>query len=145
MNEKRTPAQSAYEAATEALLQFCETSTDLTPIIMDEVYPFRVQYVPAQQMTMFGDENVDENGEVNDLTITVGMTTSVKSTLKFKMDSKLLKKLIKLAEKVGDLYYHAYRESQDSDPEPSGGEYEREIEKLRALYGNEGGGEDDQD
>ena len=144
MNEQRTPAQSAYKAATEALLQFCETSTDLTPVIMDEVYPFRVQYIPEQQMTMFENENIDENGEVNDLTITVGMTTSVKSTLKFKMDSKLLKKLIKLAERVGDLYYHAYRESQDTEPEPAGDEYEREIEKLRELYGSEEGGEDDE-
>ena len=61
------------------------------------------------QQSIFGNENVDENGEINDLTVTVGLTTAVKSTLKFKMDSKQLKKLIKLAETIGRLYYHAFR------------------------------------
>ena len=69
-------------------------------------------------MSMFDtqNENVDENGEINDLTVTVGLSTTVKSTLKFKMDSKLLKKLIKLAEKVGTLYYQAFRESAGDLP-----------------------------
>ena len=67
---------------------------------------------------MFGYMNVDENGEVNDLTVTIGLSTAVKSTLKFKMDAKLLKKLIKLAENVGDLYYHAYREQEGERTTP---------------------------
>lgn len=110
MKERHTPAQSEYEAAVESLREFYDTYTELTPIILSEEYPFRVQFVPDMQISMFGNENVDENGEVNDMTITCGLSTSVKSTLKFKMDSKLLKKLIKLSEKVGYLYYHAFRE-----------------------------------
>ena len=112
MKNQRTPAQLEYEAALENLREFCETSTDLTPIIIDSEYPIRVQFIPDMQFSMFGNENVDENGEVNDLTITCGLSVTVKSTLKFKMDSKLLKKLIKLAEKVGFYYYHAFREEQ---------------------------------
>lgn len=108
--KKRTPAQDEYRGALEALQKFCEKYTDLSPVILDEEYPIRVQFIPQAQISMFGDENIDENGEFNDLTVSVGLTTAVKSTLKFKMDSNLLKKLIKLAEKVGSLYYHAFRE-----------------------------------
>lgn len=109
---KKTPAQNNYEAAKDKLFQFCEENTELSVIFLDETYPFRVQFIPNTQLSLFGDENVSENGEVNDLTVTIGLTTSVKSCLKFKMDSKLLKKLIKQAETVGALYYHAYREAE---------------------------------
>ena len=105
---KKNEAQKRYEVAVEDLNKYCEKATDLTALIFDEEYPFRVQFFPKPQLSMF--ENVDENGEINDLTVTVGLTTTVKSTLKFKMDSKLLKKLIKLAEAVGNLYYQAFRE-----------------------------------
>ena len=108
--KRRTPAQDEYRGALEALHKFCEENTDLSPLILDEEYPIRVQFIPQAQISMFGDDNIDENGEFNDLTVSVGLTTDVKSTLKFKMDSKRLKKLIKLAEKVGSLYYHAFRE-----------------------------------
>ena len=105
-----TPAQTEYEAAVEKLREFCDTHTDLLPIIIDAEYPIRVQLVPdADQVSLFGDENVDENGEVNDMTISVGLSTYVTSTLRFRMDSKLLKKLMKLAENVGRLYYHAFK------------------------------------
>ena len=105
-----TPAQVEYEAAVDKLRDFCDTHTDLLPIIIDAEYPIRVQLVPdADQASLFGDENVDENGEVNDMTITVGLTTFVNSTLRFRLDAKLLKKLIKLAENVGRLYYHAFK------------------------------------
>lgn len=112
MKKQQTPAQTTYEAAVDHLQKFCEKETELQPIILDDGYPVRVQFIPKPQLSMFGNENVDENGEFNDLTVTVGLTTDVKSTLKFKMDSKLLKKLIKLAETVGSLYYHAFREEQ---------------------------------
>lgn len=105
-----TAANKYYEAAVEELNKHCDKATDLTAVILDEAYPFRVQFIPKAQQTFFGYDNVDENGEVNDLTVTVGLTTTVKSTLKFKMDSKQLKKLIKLAETVGNLYYQAFRE-----------------------------------
>ena len=107
MNNK---ANTCYMSAVEKLNKYCEESTDLTAVILDETYPFRIQFIPKAQQTLFGYDNVDENGEVNDLTVTVGLTTTVKSTLKFKMDSKQLKKLIKLAETVGNLYYQAFRE-----------------------------------
>lgn len=116
MAKKQTPAQSKYEAATETLRQFCEDNTTLSVIFLDETYPYRVQFIPNTQQSIFGDENVSENGEVNDLTVTVGLTTTVKSSLKFRMDSKLLKKLIKQAENVGSLYYHAYREAEGALP-----------------------------
>lgn len=107
---KQNAAQTEYEAAVKDLQKFCEDHTDLTAIIMDGDYPIRVQFIPNTQLMLFGNENIDENGEVNDLTVTVGLSTAVKSTPKFKMDAKLLKKLIKLAETVGSLYYHAFRE-----------------------------------
>lgn len=110
MSNKQDIARIEYEAAVEKLSHFCETSTYLTPVIVDTEYPIRVTFFPS--LSLFEDGNVDENGEVNSLTVVAGMKTTVKSTLKFKMDSKLLNKLIKLAEKVGTLYYHAFREQQ---------------------------------
>lgn len=109
----KNEAQSHYSVACDKLKKFCEKETDLTPVILDNAYPFRVQFIPDFQLTMFeaANANIDENGEVNDLTITCGLNTTVKSTLKFKMDSKLLKKLIKQAETIGQLYYHAFREA----------------------------------
>lgn len=113
MKKATTPEMSEYEAAVEKLRKFCEDYTDLTPCILDETYPFRVQFIPDAQTSLFDDGNVDENGEIGDLTVVAGLSTSVRSTLKFKMDSKMLKKLIKQAETVGALYYHAYRAEQD--------------------------------
>ena len=117
MANKPTTAQNNYEAAVDKLTTFCYENTDLAVEILDTAYPFRVQFIPEAQLSMFGNENVDENGEINDMTVTVGLTTTVKSTLKFKMDSKLLKKLIKMAETLGTLYYHAFREAADNDVE----------------------------
>ena len=108
---KQNKAQNHYDAAVAALHKYCEKETDLYAVILSDQYPFRVQFLPERQQTMFGDDNVDmETGEINDLTVTVGLTTTVKSTLKFKMDSKQLKKLIKLSETLGHLYYQAFRE-----------------------------------
>lgn len=118
-----------YEAAVESLQKFCEKETEVMPNILDDGYPVRVQFIPKPQLSVFGNENVDENGEFNDLTVTVGLTTAVKSTLKFKMDSKLLKKLIKLAETVGSLYYHAFREEQGERITPT-----RPVRSDDGLY-----------
>lgn len=108
---KQNKAQNHYDTAVAALHKYCEKETDLSAVILSDQYPFRVQFVPDPQQTMFGDDNVDmETGEINDLTVTVGLTTTVKSTLKFKMDSKQLKKLIKLSEALGEVYYQAFRE-----------------------------------
>ena len=116
-------ARRAYDSAVDDLKKFCEDNTELTAIIMDEVYPIRVQFIPDPQYNLFQnpEENIDENGEIIDMTVTVGLETSVKSTLKFKMDAKILKKLIKLAEKVGAVYYHAFREGADELKETEGG------------------------
>ena len=126
-------ARTYYEAAVEALGKYCEDNTRLVPTILDEEYPFRVRFIPAPQLSMFDVENVNENGEVNDLTVTVGLTTTVKSTLRFKMDSKQLKKIIKLAENVGTLYYQAFREEAGVIHEDE--EAERIREKLRGAIG----------
>ena len=127
-------AKIEYEAAVESLIQFCGTYTELQPIIRDEEYPFSVQFVPNEQLSMFGNENVDENGEVNDMTITCGLSTSVKSTLRFEMDSTLLKKLIKLAEKCGYLYYHAFREGYLEDVTTDNDEtFEEALDRMRRL------------
>jgi hypothetical protein len=114
----------AIKVAVVCLHQYCDKETDLTAVIRDEGYPFRVQFLPDPQTTIFGHENVDENGEINDLTVTVGLTTTVNSTLKFKMDTKQLKKLIKLAETLGNLYYQAYREQQGERNTPRRPDYE---------------------
>ena len=106
-------AKNSYEAAVEALNKYCERETDLMPAIRDEKYPFRVQFIPNPDI-FTPEDNVDENGEVNDMTVTVGLDTTVRSNLKFKMGSNQLKKLIKLSETVGDLYYRAYREEADN-------------------------------
>lgn len=111
---KTHEARNSYKSAVEALRKYCDEKTDLTPIIRDDEYPFQVQFIPDLQQSLFGNENVDENGEIHDLTVTVGLTTTVKSTLIFKMESKMLKKLIKLAEATGNLYYQAFREAAGS-------------------------------
>lgn len=112
MSKSSPPALTAYDAAVKALEKFCKDYTELTPVIIDAEYPIKVQFIPDGQIGLFENENVDENGEINDLTVAVGLSTAVKSTLRFKMDSKLLKKMIKLAETVGSLYYHAFRERE---------------------------------
>lgn len=113
MNKEFTPAQNAYDAAVDNLHDFCDKYTDLIPDIVDEHYPIVVQFIPNRQLSIFGNRNIDDNGEVKELTVTVGLSTAVKSTLEFRLDAKLLKKLIKLAEQVGNLYYHAFREEHD--------------------------------
>lgn len=131
---KENEARKYYEAAVSDLLKYCEKETDLSPVILDKEYPFRVQFCPNPQQTIFEDENVDlGTGEINDLTVTVGLSTTVKSTLKFKMDSKQLKKLIKLAEALGHLYYQAFREEAGNI---SGNIDDAELkEMLRAAIG----------
>lgn len=131
---KKNEAQNYYEAAVADLLKYCEKETGLSPVILDEEYPFRVQFLPDPQQTFFGNENVDiDTGEINDLTVTVGLTTTVKSTLKFKMDSKQLKKLIKLTEALGHLYYQAFREEAG---DISAHREDAELkDKLRAALG----------
>ena len=113
MNENKNEAKFAYKILCDKLKDFCEENTSLEPVIFEDHYPFRIVYVPVKQVSLFENENVDENGETNDLTVTVGLTTTVKSTLKFKFDADLLKKLIKMAEKTGHVYYHAFREQAD--------------------------------
>lgn len=113
MSEKQNTTQIEYEAMVKDLQKFCEKYTDLDVYILDQRYPLQVQFLPTGQLGFFENENIDENGEVNEMTVTCGLSTSVKSTLRFKMNAKLLKKLIKMAENVGACYYHAFRESAD--------------------------------
>jgi hypothetical protein len=108
----KIPVAVEYETAVKALQKFCDEQAGLTAYILADEYPIRVRFIPDRQYSFFGNENFSEDGSINDLTVEIGLKTTVRSTLKFKMDSKLLKKLIKLAEKVGNLYYHAFREEQ---------------------------------
>ena len=101
-----------YDAAVQRLCKFCEDNTELNVIVNDSKYPLCIQFLPNRQLSLFED-NIDENGSVNEMTVTVGLTTVVKSSLKFKINSDLLKKLIKKAEKLGVLYYHAFRAEAD--------------------------------
>lgn len=118
MSTNPNVAMDTYNVAVVALKKFCEEQTELEPYILTDEYPIRVQFIPCSQMSLFDDENIDENGEVNELMVTVGLISTIRSTLRFKMDSKLLKKLIKLAENVGRLYYQAYREQQGARNTP---------------------------
>lgn len=102
-------AKNEYEAARDALMQYCEKATDYVCEVKESAYPLKVVFTPNDaQEAMFP---TGKNGGV--LEITVGLDTNVSSTLNFKMDSELLKKLIKNAEKIAFLYYHAFREQFD--------------------------------
>lgn len=99
-------AKNEYEAARDALMQYCEKATDYVCEVKESAYPLKVVFTPNDaQEAMFP---TGKNSGV--LEITVGLDTNVSSTLNFKMDSDLLKKLIKNAEKIAFLYYHAFRE-----------------------------------
>jgi hypothetical protein len=74
---KRYEARNSYKSAVEALVKYCDEKTDLSPVIVDTEYPFRVRFYPDTQTSLFGEDNIDENGEINDLEITVGLTTTV--------------------------------------------------------------------
>ena len=120
-----TRARSAYAKALENLREFCEDNTDFNVAVLAGKYPVRFTFEPIKQMGMFDEENdemenVDENGEIGGLTITVGLSTTVKSTMKFHVPAALLKKLIKLSEKAGALYYHSFREEADEADEEEG-------------------------
>lgn len=102
-------AKNEYEAARDALMQYCEKATDYVCEVKESAYPMKVVFTPNDaQEAMF-----DENRSYGVLEITVGLDTKVRSTLEFQMDSDLLKKLIKNAEKIAFLYYHAFREQFD--------------------------------
>lgn len=102
-------AKNEYEAARDALMQYCEKATDYVCEVKESAYPLKVVFTPNDaQEAMF-----NETRSHGVLEITVGLDTKVRSTLEFQMDSDLLKKLIKNAEKIAFLYYHAFREQFD--------------------------------
>jgi hypothetical protein len=113
MPKMKMDARVAYEAAVQELQKFCEENTDFEVHILDGVYPIRIQFIPDQQFSLFGNENITEDGEICDLIVTLGLETAVTSTLKFRMDAAILRKMIKKAEKVGYTYYHAFRQERD--------------------------------
>lgn len=112
-------AQSDYKQAVADLETFCADETNFDVEILTETYPMSVKFTPKAQMSLFDEQEnyrVDENGEIRNITISLGQTTRVLSTLRFKMDAKLLKKMMKLSEKVGHAYLHAFREASQLAP-----------------------------
>ena len=107
---KEGSAMKAYESSVAALNKFCAENTRLVSIVKSDDYPVQIQFVPDPQQDMFSNENVHEDGTVNEIVVTVGIKTEVCSSLIFRTESKVFKKLIKLAETVGLLYYQAYAE-----------------------------------
>lgn len=110
-------AVSEFKAAIADLENFCEKETNFKVHILTDCYPMQVHFTPAEtQQSMFDadtaelTDNVDENGEIKSIIITLGISQQVRSNLNFKVEAALLKKLIKKAAKVGDLYLHAFRE-----------------------------------
>lgn len=108
-------AKKSYEFAVESLKSFCSAGSGHLVEIDDRKYPFCVKITPNPQLTVFADEDGEKDG--GELVVSVGLVTKVRSTLKFTLDSRELKKIIKLAENLGHLYYHAYREEADGDEE----------------------------
>lgn len=119
---KELKVQKYYEAAVADLENYCERECELVPDVRCDSYPFRVSFLPSPQMSLFDDGNVDENGEICEMIVTVGLAVTVKSTLEFKMESGKLRKLIRLAEKLGHLYYQAFREAADGEEEENNDE-----------------------
>lgn len=99
-------ARTEFESTRNTLMQYCEVACGYECEVKEETYPIRVVFKPMPKESLL-DEITIEPGE---LVIEVGLDTKVTSTLKFKMDSALLKKFIKSAEKIANLYYHAFRE-----------------------------------
>lgn len=109
-----TVARNTYMSARLDLEAFCEEQVGMQVDVITNQYPVVVKFTPGSQMSIFSDpeENIDENGELNSMTVIVGLTTEVRSNLKFETDSKLLRKLIKKAEDIGELYYQAFVEGK---------------------------------
>lgn len=106
-------AQIDYNEAVAELEKFCSTETRFSVEISTENYPVKVTFYPGAQIGMFDADlyNVDENGEVGNISVSLGQETRVSSTLKFSLPAKLLNKMVKLSEKVGVTYLHAFREN----------------------------------
>lgn len=128
-------AKIEFECARNDLMKFCEGTTDYICEVNTDTYPLTAVFVPNPQRSIF---DVDENGEIGELVISVGLDTNVKSTLKFEMDAALLKKLIKSVEKIAFLYYHAFRE-EAGDLRFQGTTDDEELnDMLKQALGEEG-------
>lgn len=128
-------AKIEFECAQNDLMKFCAGTTDYICEVNTATYPLTAVFVPNPQRSIF---DVDENGEIGELVISVGLDTSVKTTLKFEMDAALLKKLIKSVEKLAFLYYHAFRE-EAGDLRFQGTTDDEEInDMLKQALGEEG-------
>lgn len=128
-------AKIEFECAQNDLMKFCATTTDYICEVNTDTYPLTAVFVPNPQRSIF---DVDENGEIGELVISVGLDTSVKTTLKFEMDAALLKKLIKSVEKLAFLYYHAFRE-EAGDLRFQGTTDDEELnDMLKQALGEEG-------
>lgn len=103
-------AVKRYETSMADLQNFCKKNTEFIAVEHADAYPFRVEFIPDPQMSMFPEENLDETGEVRSMMISVGLTTDVRSRLAFTVEASTLKKLIRLTESCGFYYYQAFHQ-----------------------------------
>ena len=127
-------AKIEFEFAKNDLMKFCEETTDYICEVDTNLYPLTAVFVPNPQKSIF---DVDENGDIGELVISVGLDTIVKSTLKFEMDAALLKKFIKSVEKIAFLYYHAFREEAGDLRFKEMSDDEEIKDKLKQALGEE--------
>lgn len=102
-----------FSATVADMEKFCNEETGLRFILDTTIYPIQIRFKPiAVQQSIFERyvEGGGENEQLGSIDISIGISTKVKSTLNFRMEADLLKKLIRKAEKIGVLYFQAFRE-----------------------------------
>ena len=98
-----------YPISELKLQKYAKEEARMKAVITAGDYPWRVTFYPDDEISMFDENQVDGNGELTRVTVTVGVSLTIESTLEYKLDASVLKKLISLSDKCGTLFYVAYR------------------------------------
>ena len=101
-----------YQIAEIKLQKCAKEEALMKAVINSDVYPWRVTFYPDDEISIFDKEQIDGNGELKRVTVTVGVSLTIESTLEYKLDASVLKKLISLSDKCGTLFSVAYREQE---------------------------------
>lgn len=101
-----------YQIAELKLQKYAKEEAQMRATINSGEYPWRVTFYPDDEISIFDKEQVDDNGELKHVTVTVGVSLTIDSTLEYKLDASVLKKLLSLSLKCGTLFYVAYRERE---------------------------------